>query len=106
MVGRMETPPLRSVPRRSLPDRLAVDLRSSIVAFFGPPVASKVALRIKATNSAKVVLSWRLEERGLRAGQSPLLLCKRVNKGLLPVGSRMIGVAGQVTRVADIAFNI
>src|SRR5713226_2169371 len=50
MVGRLETPPLRSVPRRSLPDRLAVALRLSIIGSFGPPFASKVALRIKATS--------------------------------------------------------
>jgi hypothetical protein len=50
IAGRLYTPPLRSVPRRSLPDRLEVDLRQSTGAFFGPPVASKVAHRIKATN--------------------------------------------------------
>jgi hypothetical protein len=75
MVGRLETLPLRSVARRSLPDRLAVDLRSSIVASFGPSVASKVALRIKATNlsQSSAVMAFGGERTPSGSESSPTL---------------------------------
>jgi hypothetical protein len=71
MVGCLETPLLRSVPRRSLPDRLAVDLRSSLVASYGPPVAPRLRSVSRQLTSAKVVLSWLLEERTPSGSESP-----------------------------------
>ena len=53
---RLEKPLRRSFPRRSLPDRLAVDLRSFIVASLGIPLPLWLRSISRQPTSAKVVL--------------------------------------------------
>ena len=59
----MGTAALRSVLRRSLPDRLAVDRRSSIVASFWPSIAPVVVLVIEATELGQTHVQVASEER-------------------------------------------